>query len=237
MSRRTVVITGASRGLGRSLALAFCEAGDQVIGLYASDEAAAASLRAEFEARPSEGSQVWRHDVRVEDPEFWEKDEIREAQHLVLVNNAWTEFNPKPFHQLSWEEFTAGIEVGVRGAFLSARALLRPMMRRGQGTIVNVLTRATHGLPPKGFAAYVTAKHALRGLTLALASEYSHKGIRVLSVSPGYMATRLTAGWDPRWVEAVRSGQGSDGPESVARQIVEVVGSVNTRGGGEDYEV
>jgi 3-oxoacyl-[acyl-carrier protein] reductase len=236
VSAQTVVITGATKGLGRETALAFARAGHLVLGLYASDEIAAEQLRDDLRVFGA-ASSVVKHDVSTESAALWNRAEIHQAQHLVLINSAWQPFTPQPFHLVRWEDVERGLSVGVRGSWLCARAVLRPMMRTGRGTIVNVLTTVTQGLPPKGFAAYAVAKHALRGLTLALAAEYSAKGIRVFSVSPGFMATALTASWDARFVEAIRaSGSASDSQRAAAR-IRDLVEGQTTPGEGEDHLV
>lgn len=236
MTRHTVIITGATKGLGRATALVFARAGHHVIGVYASDDTAAESLREEL-GRIGGDSVVVRHDIRDEGDAFWSRPDIQNAPSLVLINNACAPFTPQPFHLLRWEEFERNLSVGLKGSWRCSLALLRPMLRCGRGVIVNVLTAAVHGAPPKGFAAYVAAKHALRGLTLALAAEYASKNIRVFSVSPGFMSTPLTADWDARLVEAIRTGGAVSDPGEAAAKIFSLVDAPTTRGQGEDYPV
>jgi NAD(P)-dependent dehydrogenase (short-subunit alcohol dehydrogenase family) len=138
---------------------------------------------------------------------------------------------------LRWEDCESGLNVALKGSWLCSRELLRPMARAGCGTIVNVLTTALHGLPPKGFAAYVVAKHSLRGLTLALAAEYTGKGIRVFSVSPGFMSTAFTAGWDAHLVNAIHASAAMSDPADAARRIRELVEGPGMPGRGEDYRI
>jgi 3-oxoacyl-[acyl-carrier protein] reductase len=215
--------------------LAFAHAGQQIIGLYASDDEAAEQLRRDL-LRLSADSLVIRHDITTEDAAVWERAEIQQAEALVLINNAAAPFTPQPFHLLSWDHVQAGLDVALKGSWLCSRAVLRPMARAGGGAIVNVLSAAVHGLPPKGFAAYATAKHALRGLTLALAAEYAAKGIRVLSVSPGFMPTALTAGWDARLLEVMRHRAVATDPANAAHRIrTLVLEPASAPGQGEDY--
>ncbi|CEF48517.1 unnamed protein product [uncultured bacterium] len=234
MIRHTVIVTGATKGLGRAIALAFAEAGHRVLGVYASDDAAAERAEAALRSANS-ASSVVKYDVARENPDLWSRPEILDAESLVLVNNACAPFTPGPLHLLTWNAFESGLRVGVRGSWECARAVLRPMARQGRGTIVNVLSAAVAGLPPKGFAAYAATKHALRGLTLALAAEYHERGIRVFSVSPGFMATPLTDAWDARLADAARSAGPVSDPVLVAKRVRELVDLPDLPGRGEDY--
>jgi 3-oxoacyl-[acyl-carrier protein] reductase len=236
MSQHTVVITGATKGLGRALALVFAQAGHRVLGFYSADEEAAEKMRAELQPFGGHWS-VIKHNVAKENAELWVAPYIQQAESLVLINNVCAPFTPQPFHLLRWEDFADGLDAGLKGSWLCSRALLRPMARAGRGTIVNVLTTALYGLPPKGFAAYATAKHALRGLTLALAAEYAERGIRVFSVSPSFMPTALTAVWDARLVESICAGTTPSDPDQAARRIYGLVENAATPGRGEDYPV
>jgi len=235
--KRTVVITGGTKGLGRELSLAFGRAGWFVLAFYAADEAAAEQLRANFLDAKISGAVV-RHDVTLENPAVWSRPEIHEAEHLALIHNACAAFAPAPLHQFGWTEFEANLSVAVKGGWCCAQALIRPLLKCRRGTIVNVLTSAVEGLPPKGFAAYATAKHALRGFTLALASEYAPRGLRVFSVSPGFMHTALTERWDPRLREAVLSaGARVTDPVRGAARVLELVESEATAGRGEEFPI
>jgi NAD(P)-dependent dehydrogenase (short-subunit alcohol dehydrogenase family) len=112
------------------------------------------------------------------------------------------------------------------------------MLKRKRGAIVTILTNAIEGMPPKGFAAYATAKHALRGFTLALATEYSSRGIKVFGVSPGYMDTPLSQQWDIRLRELIRAhSERVTIPATAAIRIVELVGDAAIPGKGEAYPV
>jgi len=234
--KRTVIVTGGTKGLGRETALAFGRAGYHVLALYSADGMAAQEFQALLAAANLSGT-VLRHDVCTEAPDIWNLPEIQSAEHLVLIHNACAAFSPKPMHQLGWPEFEKNFLVAVKGAWSCSQALIRPMLKRGNGTIVNVLTSALTGPPPKGFAAYLTAKHALRGFTLALAAEYSARGVKVFSVSPGYMDTPLTQQWDGRLRDAIRSISSRGTVAEAALHILELVENPNAQGQGEDYPI
>jgi 3-oxoacyl-[acyl-carrier protein] reductase len=233
--KRLAVVTGGTKGLGREISLAFGRAGYDVLALYASDRAAADELTAAFAQAGIQGSAV-QHDITSTDAAIWSRPEIAEAEKIVLIHNACAPFSPTPLHQLPWAEFEQNFNVAVKGGWACSQALLRPMIKKGGGTIVNVLTSALEGSSPKGFSAYLTAKHALRGLTLAQASEFSARGIRVFTVSPGYMDTALTARWDDRLRDSIRSNSSRiTDPAIAAARIVALVEDTTLAGQGEDY--
>ena len=233
MTDRTIIVTGATKGLGRAIALAFAAAGHRIIGTYANDDAAADVTHRELQSFNSK-SAILKHDVRNEFDTLWGSLEVSPNEKLTLINNACASFVPTPFHLVRWDEVQHAIDVGLKGSWQFSQSLLRPMIRARNGTIVNILTTAVHGIPPKGFSAYLVAKHAIRGLTLAMAAEYSAKGIRVFSVSPGFMKTALTERWDHRLVESMHDELT---PEMRASKIQELIEDESTAGQGEDYPV
>src|SRR5215469_161467 len=235
--KRTVIITGGTKGLCREMALAFGRAGYAVLALYSSDDNAASELNAALAEIKAAGAAL-RHDVCSDDATIWNRPEIQEAEHLTLVHNACAAFSPLPMHQLGWLDFDASLSVAVKGAWLCSQRLIPLMVKRKSGTIVTILTNAIEGMPPKGFAAYATAKHALRGFTLSLATEYSSRGIKVFSVSPGFMDTPLSQQWDARLRELIRANsERITVPATAAARILELVGDNNTPGKGETYPV
>jgi len=235
--KRLALITGGTKGLGREIALAFGRAGYEIIAFYSSDDEAAEELKNAFEEAKIEGSVV-RQDVTVEESTLWNRADIQQAQSLTLIHNACAPFSPIPVHQLTWNDVENNIHVAVKGAWICTQALIRPMLRKGSGVIVNVLTSALAGETPKGFAAYLTAKHALRGLTLALAAEYADRGVRVFSVSPGFMDTPLTKGWDSRIRDIIRENSSRlSEPGGAARRLLELVTGETVPGRGEDYPI
>jgi 3-oxoacyl-[acyl-carrier protein] reductase len=233
LNRPVAIITGATGGLGRAAMFSFARAGYRVVGVYGHDEPSAQQAVTDG-TRLGLDLRVLRHDFEAETSAPDVSVHLEGSSRIVLVNAAWPPFTPQPFHLQAWAEVERALHVGVRGSWACCASLLRPMLAREAGTIVNVLTAAVEGPPPKGFAGYLTAKHALRGMTLALAAECASKGIRVFSVSPGYMPTRMTDGWDPRFQEAARQARSTD-PETAAARLVELVANPPQGGRGENY--
>jgi 3-oxoacyl-[acyl-carrier protein] reductase len=233
--KRTVIITGGTKGLGREISLAFARNGCFVVALYAADMLAAREWDALLAEAGLAGISL-KHDVAEAAPALRDLPEIQLADQLVLVHNACAAFAPAPMHLLTWQDFENHHRVAVKGAWECSQPLLRLMLRKKAGTIITVLTSALEGAAPKGFAAYLTAKHALRGFTLALAAEYAPRGLKIFSVSPGYMETPLTGQWDHRMRDAIREHAGRISiPPAAARQLVELAESDNVPGQGENY--
>lgn len=235
--KRTAIITGGTKGLGREITLAFARAGYQVLAFYSSDHAAAREVDAALAEMGATGRTLC-HDAGSDNPAVWDCPEIRDAESLILVHNACAAFTPAPMHQLRWQDFERQLSVAVKGAWTCSQAVLRHMLKKGRGTIVTLSTSALEGPPPKGFTAYLTAKYALHGLTLALAAEYSPRGLKIFSVSPGYMETPLTRSWDARLQDAVRSNASRiTVPMEAARQIVALTETPDTPGRGENHPI
>jgi len=184
------LVTGANRGIGAAVARTLSEAGAAVT-LMVRDRASAVSVADGFVGRS--------HIVVV--PDISDRDAVRQgcaeaAATLgpvdILVNNAGS-VETVPYLRATPELFTQMFAVHVLGAVHTSQAVLPAMVERGKGRIVNVASIAgLHGAPYVSH--YVAAKHALVGLTRALAMEFATKGITVNAVCPGYTETDLVSG-------------------------------------------
>jgi NAD(P)-dependent dehydrogenase (short-subunit alcohol dehydrogenase family) len=110
----------------------------------------------------------------------------------ILVNAAIGELGQRAFTELSWPDFQTQLEYQVKAVVNLCQAMYPLMKQAGGGAVVNMLSQVTAGTPPVRMADYVTAKHALEGLSKALAAEWASDGIRVNMVSPGLTRTELT---------------------------------------------
>jgi NAD(P)-dependent dehydrogenase (short-subunit alcohol dehydrogenase family) len=179
---RLAVVTGATGGLGRPCALAFARAGARVALLSRSPEplaALAGEIGPKAEAVPcdvTDGAQVSAAFARLDPPD-------------VVVACAGGN-RPQPFLDVTEEALDWSWRLNVRGAFLTAQAAARRMAGRG-GAIVLVSSQMGHvGAPLR--SVYCAAKHAIEGLTKALAVELAPHGIRVNAVAPTFVETPMT---------------------------------------------
>lgn len=183
---RHALVTGASRGIGAAIATAFSAHGASV-SLMVRDKARA---RAVADALTGPVAIVV---ADLTDRAAVNASSAEAAERLgaidILVNNAgFTE--SAPFLKTGPEVFERMIAVHLMGAVHATQAVLPSMIERGQGHVINVASTA--GLRGETYvSAYVAAKHALVGLTRALALEMSRKGVAVNAVCPGYTDTDL----------------------------------------------
>ena len=180
---RIAVVTGASRGIGLAIAEELMAAGAHVVRLARSLADASAERRTDIRCDVSDPAAVADAADRVHAG--------RGAADL-LVLNAGT-FLLKALAETAPPEFQEQIASNLTGPFLVLRAFLPPMRARGSGLVVTVGSVADH-VPLPGNAAYVAAKHGLRGLHGALAKELRGSGVRATLISPGAVDTDL---WDP----------------------------------------
>lgn len=203
MGAKTVLITGASRGIGRAAAELFAERGCRVLLNYHRSREAAEELERELTAR---GADVMAYGADVSDREQVERMtaacERRFGGADVLVCNAGIA-RQGLFTDLTPQEWREMMGVHVDGAFHCCRAVLPGMIRKKEGSIV--LVSSVWGLTGASCeVAYSTAKAALIGMTKALAKEVGPSGIRVNCVAPGVVDTAMNAALDGETLASLR---------------------------------
>lgn len=177
------LVTGAGRGIGRGCAEALATAGADVIAV-----ARSTTDLAEVALHPTGRITTWALDAT--------GDEILERIAAVkglsiLVNNAGTN-TPEPFENVSAGTLDRILDLNVRAAFRVAQAVVRQMLAAGtRGSIVHMSSQMGHVGSPKR-TVYCMSKHAIEGLTKAMAVELAPRGIRVNSVAPTFVETELT---------------------------------------------
>jgi 3-oxoacyl-[acyl-carrier protein] reductase len=198
----TVLVTGGSRGLGRAVVEALAAEPDTAVAFtWNSDEGTAREVAAATGARP------FRLDLRDRARPDDLVMEIEEALGPLsgLVNNAGLR-RESLLAMTSDEDWEAVLDTNLGGLFRCCRAVLRGMMVRRRGSIVNVSSlSALHGVAGQG--AYSASKAGILGLTRSLAREVGKRGVRVNAVVPGFVATDLTAGLPAEKVAHLRAGE------------------------------
>ena len=179
---KTVLISGAGRGIGRACAVAFAQAGADVIAV-ARTEGDLQSLSKEY----PKNIEAWVNDV-TEDA-FYERIEGLEKLD-VLINNAGTN-RPQPLVDVDAESLNAVIDLNVRAMFRTAQSAARVMLKNGSGSIINMSSQMGHiGSPNR--SVYCMTKHAVEGLTKAMAVELGPAGVRVNALAPTFIETPMT---------------------------------------------
>jgi 3-oxoacyl-[acyl-carrier protein] reductase len=189
---KSVLVTGASRGIGRATAIAFAQAGAKVAIHYSQDRAAAVAVQ---EMLVGEGHCLVQADVA--DPVAVEKMVMGAIAHLgkidILVNNAGI-FQEHPLDQTDyqdWQEiWQRTLNVNLLGAVNTSYCVAKSMMERRQGRIINVTSRGAFRGEPNA-TAYGASKAGLNAFSQSLALHLAPYNIAVTAIAPGWVATDM----------------------------------------------
>lgn len=186
-SERVTLITGASQGIGRELALAFAGAGDSLV-LVARN---VLNLSETAEAVNARGAEALVVPTDITDPaevEAMAYAALERFGHVdVLINNSGIGGPSGPLWELDLDEWRQAFAVNVEGVFLVSKALLPQMIERRSGSII-IIGSITGKRPLWGRTPYASTKSALVGLTRTLALEVGEHRVRVNLISPGFVA-------------------------------------------------
>ena len=218
---RTALVTGAGRGIGRACAIALAQAGAEVW--------LAARTKEEIEQAAAEISAAGGKAQAVVCDVTNSKDVQKIISSIpaldVLVNNAGTNI-PEPFVEVSEAHLDQLLALNVRAAFLVAQAAAKKMLeRKTRGAIINMSSQMGH-VGAVNRSVYCMTKHALEGLTKAMALELAPHGIRVVSIAPTFIETpmyrkmRTEKPEFEKWVtDRIPAGKAGQ-PEDVAAAVV-----------------
>jgi 3-oxoacyl-[acyl-carrier protein] reductase len=189
LAGQVALVTGASRGIGRAIALALAEQGMQVVGT-ATTEAGAQGISDALAAFP--GSRGIRLDVNDGPGIEAAVDAIVKQQGVlhVLVNNAGITRDMLSM-RMKDDDWDAVLDTNLKAVFRVSRAVTRPMMKQRHGRIINI-TSVVGASGNAGQANYAAAKAGVAGLTRSLARELGSRGITVNCVAPGFIETDMT---------------------------------------------
>ena len=201
---KVVLVTGASHGIGRGIALAFGREGAKVAVNYAHDEASAQAVVSEIRTM---GVEAIAHQANVADS-AQVRDMIARVERelgpiVVLVNNAGVVRRGALF-AITEEMWDDVLDVNLKGTFLCAQAVASGMLERRSGVIVNIASmRGVEGAASSMH--YAAAKAGVIALTKSLAKELA-PSVRAVGVAPGYVETRIQAGLSSEQRAAVEAG-------------------------------
>jgi NAD(P)-dependent dehydrogenase (short-subunit alcohol dehydrogenase family) len=184
---KTALVTGAGRGIGRAVALALGDAGAELV-LVSRTPSQLGEVAREIASRGGMARPLPFDVTR--------SDAVREAfaglERLdILVNNAGIN-RPQPFLEVDEPTLDLLLGLNVRAAFVVAQAAARLMVANGRGVIINMSSQMGHVGSDLNRAVYVMTKHAVEGLTKAMAVELAPQGVRVVSIAPTFVTTPLT---------------------------------------------
>lgn len=201
---KVALVTGGGRGIGKAVAIAYAHEGVKLV--------ICARTASEIEQSAGEIRQLGTEclglvcDVSVEDSVATLVKDLEDhfGQVDILVNNAGVMTRPVSLAELEVRKWDYTLAVNLRGTFLVTRTILPLMFRQKNGSIINVSSTIGRGAYAN-FAAYAVSKWGVEGLTQTLAVEVKSHNIRVNSVDPGTVATKLTgyAGSRPESVTGV----------------------------------
>ena len=186
---QVALVTGASRGIGRAIALRLAQDGFLVTGTATSDAGAQAVSEALAAHPGSRGVRLEVNDAAGVDATLDALLKAHGALH-VLVNNAGITRDSLSM-RMKDDDWDAVLDTNLKAVFRLSRAALRPMMRQRYGRIVNI-TSVVGAMGNAGQANYAAAKAGVAGLTRALARELASRGITANCVAPGFVATDMT---------------------------------------------
>ena len=194
VSPQVALVTGASRGIGRAIALTLAAHGFRVVGTGTTEAGAAGvtqALSAQSAPALSRGVALNVNDAAASDA-LIESIVKQDGGIHVLVNNAGVTRDQLAM-RMKDDDWSAVMETNLNAVFRLCRAVMRPMMKQRYGRIINI-TSVVGAAGNPGQANYAAAKAGVAGLTRALARELGSRNVTVNCVAPGFIATDMTDG-------------------------------------------
>ena len=219
---KVALVTGASRGIGREIALTLAEYGADVIVNYNGSEEKAAQVKAEIEKLGRRAKMVQCSVADYEASGKMISDMLAVFGHIdILVNNAGIT-KDNLMIKMSEDDFDAVIDTNLKGTFNTIKHMYRAFLKQRAGRIIN-LSSVSGVLGNAGQANYAASKAGVIGLTKSMAKELASRNITVDAVAPGYIDTDMTQAMSDGAKEAIiaqiplkRAGQTKDIAEMVA---------------------
>ena len=222
LENKTVLITGASRGIGHGIALEFAKQGANVAFTFNASVEAAKDLENELDTFGVKAKGYQSNAANFDAAQELVKEVLNDFESLeILINNAGIT-KDNLLMRISEEDFDKVIEVNLKSVFNLTKAVIRPMMKQRQGSIIN-MSSVVGVKGNAGQANYAASKAGILGFTKSVALELGSRNIRCNAIAPGFIETEMTAKLDPKTVEEWRKGiplKRGGSPEDVANACV-----------------
>ncbi|WP_320667251.1 3-oxoacyl-[acyl-carrier-protein] reductase [Prochlorococcus sp. MIT 1307] len=191
LSGQTAIVTGASRGIGRAIAIQLGESGAEVVVNYSNSPQKAEEVVQAIREKGGKAYAIQANVAEESDVEKLTKTVLEQSGQIdVLVNNAGITRDGL-LMRMKTEDWQAVINLNLNGVFLCTRAVSRSMLKQKKGRIINI-TSVVGLMGNAGQTNYASAKAGVIGLTRSTAREFASRGITVNAVAPGFIATDMT---------------------------------------------
>jgi 3-oxoacyl-[acyl-carrier protein] reductase len=219
---KTAIITGATRGIGRGIAVEFANQGANVAFTYSSSVDAASALETELNSLGIKAKGYQSNAAEFDTAQELAKEILKEFGSIdILVNNAGIT-KDNLLMRISEDDFDKVIDVNLKSVFNMTKAVIRPMMKQRSGSIINM--SSVVGLKGNaGQSNYAASKSGILGFSKSVALELGSRNIRSNVIAPGFIETEMTGKLDEAtvqsWRDAIPLKRGGS-PEDIANACV-----------------
>ena len=222
LENKNAIITGATRGIGRGIAVEFAKQGANVAFTYSSSVDAANALETELNALGIKAKGYQSNAAEFDTAQELAKEILKEFGSIdVLVNNAGIT-KDNLLMRISEDDFDKVIEVNLKSVFNMTKAVIRPMMKQRAGSIINM--SSVVGLKGNaGQSNYAASKAGILGFSKSVALELGSRNIRSNVIAPGFIETEMTGKLDEATVQSWRDTiplKRGGSPEDIANACV-----------------
>ena len=222
LENKTALITGASRGIGKGIALEFAKQGANVAFTFNASVDAAKELEKELESFGVKAKGYQSNAANFDAAQELIKGVLEDFGSLeILINNAGIT-KDNLLMRISEEDFDKVIEVNLKSVFNLTKAVIRPMMKQREGSIIN-MSSVVGVKGNAGQTNYAASKAGILGFTKSVALELGSRNIRCNAIAPGFIETEMTAKLDEKTVAQWRNDiplKRGGTPEDVANACV-----------------
>lgn len=222
LQNKTALITGASRGIGKGIAIEFAKQGAHIAFTFNASVEAAKELEKELETYGIKARGYQSNAANYDAAQQLVKDVLNDFETVhILINNAGIT-KDNLLMRISEEDFDQVIEVNLKSVFNLTKAIIRPMMRQREGSIIN-MSSVVGVKGNAGQTNYAASKAGILGFTKSVALELGSRNIRCNSIAPGFIETEMTEKLDENTVNEWRNSiplKRGGSPKDVANACV-----------------